>query len=586
VGATEDRRDFDLVVRGGRVVDGTGLPPYTADIAVRDGRIVSIGRLDEDAVAAAGRVIDARGLTVMPGFVDIHTHYDAQLHFEPTASPASWHGVTTVLMGNCGFSIAPARPGDVPWLLSMLSRVEGMPPPALEAGVTFESGGFGDFLAGLDGNIAINAAGFVGHSAIRRYVMGDDSQTREATPEEIEAMQELVRAAMRDGAAGFSTSQLVLHQAHNGLPVPSNLASHDEVVALSAVLAEFDHGTLAIIPRSSNEGFDAEDQRLLHDMATESGKSIDLGPIVWFAGMPDSWKKAVQVIDDAAAEGLRYYPGYAVHKGGAFFALDTTFLFDDVESMRAALVLPEPERSTALRDPVVRAAIRVDMAAPTNTFPMRYDITTVYSVHRPEHESWVGRPLQELLDERGGDPLDAFLDLALEDDLKTTFRVIPLSERGGRAVTEQIVTHPMMVPGSSDGGAHLASFVGADFTTRLLTEWVPNPFTLEEAVRRLSAIPAAMHGIHDRGTLRVGAWADIVLADLDHLTVGPTRWVDDFPGDSGRLVVDADGYRAVIVNGEVILEDGKPTGTLPGRVLRFTESSVPEPSAPEPSVRS
>ncbi|MCU1456395.1 MAG: aminoacylase [Actinomycetia bacterium] len=569
--AAAERQDFDLVVRGGRVVDGTGLPPYKADIGVRDGRIASIGRIEDDALATARRVIDAEGLTVMPGFVDIHTHYDAQLHFEPTASPASWHGVTTVLMGNCGFTIAPAREGDVPWLLSMLSRVEGMPPPALEAGVTFPGGSVGDFLDGLDGRIAINAAAFVGHSAVRRYVMGDDSQTREATPDEIQAMQELVRAAMREGAAGFSTSQLVLHQAHNGLPVPSNLASHDEVVALSAVLAEFPYGTLAIIPRSSNEGFDEEDQRLLHDMATASGKSIDLGPIVWFAGMPDSWKKAVQVVDDAAAEGLRYYPGYAVHKGGAFFALDNTFLFDDVEGMRAALVQPEPQRSAALRDPAVRNAIRSDMAAPTNTFPMRYDITTVYSVHRPEHESWVGRPLQDLIDERGGgDQLDAFLDLALEDDLLTTFRVTPLSERGGRAVTEQIVTHPMMVPGSSDGGAHLASFVGADFTTRLLTEWVPNPFTLEEAVRRLTAIPAAMHGIHDRGELRVGAWADIVLADLEHLTVGLTRWVDDFPGDSGRLVVDADGYRAVIVNGEVILEDGKPTGALSGQVLRFS----------------
>jgi N-acyl-D-aspartate/D-glutamate deacylase len=560
---------FDLVIRGGRVVDGTGVPPYTADLGVRDGRIARVGRIADADDRAASRVLDADGLTVMPGFVDIHTHYDAQLHFEPTASPASWHGVTTVLMGNCGFSIAPAKPNDVPWLLEMLSRVEGMSAPALQEGVTFGGGSFGDFLAGFDGRIAVNAAGFVGHSAVRRYVMGEDAQTRPATPDEIEAMRALVRDAMTAGAVGFSTSQLEIHQAHDGRPVPSNLASHDEVVALCEVLSEFDHGAIEIIPRSFADGYDDADRALLRDLATASGKPVDLNVIVWFPAQPDGWTRAMEFVDAESREGLRLYPMYAVHRGGAYFTLDTTFLFDDMPTWREVLVQSESARSDALRDPSVRARMRAEVAGPPSpSFPLNFAITTVDSVHDPVHAAWVGRTVDELVAERGGDPFDAFLDLCLDDDLQTQFFVTPLIERGGRVVTEALVTHPLAMAGSSDGGAHLASFVGADYTTRLLTEWVPEPLSLEDAVRRLTAIPAAIHGIHDRGVLRVGAWADVLLVDLDALAVGPTRWVNDLPADAGRLVVDATGYRAVIVNGEVVLEDGVPTGALPGRVLR------------------
>ena len=569
MGAEQPGAAYDLVVRGGRVVDGSGVPAYIADVAVRDGRIVRVGKVADADLVTAGRVIDADGLHVLPGFIDIHTHYDAQLHFEPTASPASWHGVTTVVMGNCGFTVAPARDGDAAWLLEMLSRVEGMSVDALQAGVDFRGGSFGDFLDNLDGRIGVNAAAYVGHSAVRRYVMGDDAQTRAATDAEIAAMAEQVRQAMRDGAAGFSTSQIDLHQAHNGLPVPSNLATNEEVIALCAVLAEFDHGAIEIIPRSFPEGYDALDRVLLRAIAEVSGKPVDLNPVVWFPNLPDGWTRSMEFIDELARDGLRLYPMYAAHRGGAYYALDTTFLFDDMPAFRDALVLPEPARSVALRDPAVRDRIRYELVGPpAPSFPVQYDLTTVYAVHRPEHANWVGRTLAELVAERGGDPLDAFLDLALDDDLQTTFFVTPLLERGGRVVTEALVHHPLAMAGSSDGGAHLASFVGADYTTRLITEWVPEHLSFEEAVRKLTAIPAATHGLTDRGAVRVGAWADLVLVDRDALGVGATRWVDDFPTGAGRLVVDATGYRAVIVNGEVMLEDGEPTGALPGRLLR------------------
>ena len=565
--ATEQQR-YDLVVRGGRVIDGTGLPGYAADIGVIDGRIVSIARLGDDAVALAHAVVDANGMLVMPGFIDVHTHYDPQLHFEATASPASWHGVTTVITGNCGFTIAPSKPEDVSWLLAMLSRVEGMPPAALDEGVDFAGGGVGALLDGLDGRIAVNAAVFVGHSAVRRYVMGDDAQTREASNTEITAMQELVRAAMREGAIGFSSSQLEIHQAHNGLPVPSNLASPEEVVALATVLAEFDHGVIEFIAWSFLDGYDADDRALVRSLALRSGKPVDLGPVFLSAASPEAWRDVIDFVDEAARDGLRLHPQYAVHRGGAFFTLDNTFLFDEVTPLLDALTQEEPKRSEVLRDPTARAAIKEALEIP-GSFPLRPEITSVYAVHRPEHEHWVGRTLSDLVEERGGHHVDVFLDVALEDDLLTTWFVQPLSERGGNEVTANFISNPMLLPGASDGGAHVTSFVGADYTTRLLTEWVPHHFTLEEAVRKLTAVPAAIHGIHDRGTLRPGAWADIVVADPDQLAVGETRWATDFPGASERLVSDAEGYRAVIVNGVVILDDGEPTGARPGHALRF-----------------
>jgi N-acyl-D-aspartate/D-glutamate deacylase len=560
---------FDLVVRGGRVVDGTGMPAYGADIAVRDGRIVRIGRVSADDLRATTRVLDAEGLTVMPGFVDIHTHYDAQLHFEPTASPASWHGVTTVVTGNCGFTIAPSRAGDAAWLLEMLSRVEGMSAPALREGVPFRGGSFGDFMDGLEGRIGVNAAAYVGHSAIRRYIMGDDASTRAATSEEITAMAQVLRESLLAGAHGFSTSQLEIHQAHDGRPVPSNLASDDEVIALSAVLAEFDHGAIEIIPRSFAEGYDDRDRALLHRIAEVSGKPVDLNPVVWFPNMPEGWVRSLEFIEEQAALGLRLYPMYSTQQGGAYFSLDTTFLFDDMPAFREPLLLPEAERTAALHDAGVRARMREELQGPPMpSFPLNFAITTVYAVGDPAFSAWVGRSVAELVAERGGDPLDGFLDLCLEDNLETTFFVTPLAQRGGRMVTEALVRNPLAMAGSSDGGAHLASFVGADYTTRLLTEWVPDPFTLEEAVRRITSIPAAVHGFFDRGTVRVGAWADLVIVDLDRLKVGATHWVEDMPASSGRFVVDAEGYRAVIVNGEVILDEGKVTGATPGHLIR------------------
>ncbi len=563
---------FDLIVTGGTVVDGTGLPSYTADVAVRDGRIATIGRVTADERARATEVVVADGLLVTPGFVDIHTHYDAQLHFEPTCSPASWHGVTTLLTGNCGFTIAPATPDDVPWLLQMLSRVEGMPAAALQAGVDFRGGGVGDLMAGLDGRIGVNAGFSVGHSAVRRMVMGDEAQERAATDDEITAMAALVRIAMAEGAAGFTSSQLDIHQAHDGRPVPSNLAGPDELVALAAVLAEFDHGAIEFIPRTFLVGYDASDRALIRRMAEVSGKPVNLNTLTRMHNAPNGWSNSLAFAEEAQRDGLRIFPMFAANKQGVFFALGSTFLYDEMPTWRDTLCLPEPERSQRLRDATVREQMRLELADPTGrAFSFVWDIVCCASVADPErHGHWVGLTVPQLAVERGGqDPFDCYLDVSLDENLETVFTLNAPVSRDRQEALATLIRHPLVMAGSSDGGAHLASFVGADYPTRLLSEWVPSGvLTVEQAVARLSSIPAAVHGIRDRGTLRPGAWADLNIIDRSRLAADDPRWVVDFPAASGRLVVDARGYVATYVNGVALLRDGRHTGALPGAVLR------------------
>lgn len=286
---------WDLVIRSGRVVDGTGMKSFTADVAVKDGRIARVGRVNESAL----REIDADGCWVTPGFIDVHTHYDVQLDWDPLATPSSWHGVTTALAGNCGFTLAPAKPEDVGWLAGMLSRVEGMSRAALNEGLRFKGGSFGDYWSRFDGKLGINVGSFVGHCAVRRWVMGDDASEREATPAEIEAMQQLVRESMQQGAMGFSTSQIEVHVGEDGREVPSNHASSEEIVALASVLAEFNRGSVEIIPHSFAQGYDESDRQLLKDIYRVSGRPIELNILVPNPHHPMGWRATLDFCNEA-----------------------------------------------------------------------------------------------------------------------------------------------------------------------------------------------------------------------------------------------------------------------------------------------
>jgi N-acyl-D-aspartate/D-glutamate deacylase len=559
--------DLDILIRGGLIVDGTGASARRADVAIRDGRVVSIADGIHDSAA---RVVDADGRLVTPGFVDVHTHYDAQLHWDPTASPASWHGVTTLLTGNCGFTLAPSKPSDLEWLLLMLSRVEGMSPDALAAGVDFGGGSLGDFLGNLEGRVGVNVGANVGHCALRRHVLGDAASEREATDDEVAAMQDLLRQALRDGAVGFTSSQLAIHVAHDGRGVPSNYAAPDELVALASVLGEFGWGSIEFIPRTFLDGYADDDRSLIRRMAMASGRPVHLNTLTMMPHAPDGWHRSLEFSEAASLDGLAIHPMFASNRQGAHFQLATTFLFDEMPSFRDTLTLPAAERAAQLRDPARREQMRRELANPSGrSFVFVWSVLRVETVRHDRNRRWLDRSVAEIADELGVDPLDAFLDLSLDEDLETQFVLAAPPDPKRRAATETMIRAPFVMAGSSDGGAHLLSFCGADYTTRLLTEWVPDVLTIEAAVARLTSIPARAVGLTDRGMLTPGGPADVLVIDRERLsTPDAPRYVEDFPAGSGRFVADADGYAAVIVNGEILLEDGTWTGATPGHILR------------------
>jgi N-acyl-D-aspartate/D-glutamate deacylase len=395
---------------------------------------------------------------------------------------------------------------------------------------------------------------------------------REATPGEIAAMQELVRQAMREGALGFSTSQIDIHVGDDGREVPSNHASPEEVVALCSVLAEFDHGAIEAIPRSFAAGYDAKDRELLLAMYRVSGKPIELNILTPTPQHPMGWQHALEFCRESFRQGVRVHPQFTTNKLELHLKLADTFVFDEMPAWREVLTRPEPERSRRLADPACRARLQAEWDD-DKTRAVAFDLgeLEVEAVRDAAHAGWVGRSIAELGAERGTGKLDTFLDLALAEDLQTSFRtrMSDVAKQFIRHIVETGLGDPIVMAGSSDGGAHLASFTGADYSTRLLAEWVPaGVLSLEQAVWRLAGMPATVHGLRDRGFLRAGAWADVVVYDPATLACGEARLARDFPADTERYVVDATGYRAVLVNGEVLIEDGVHTGALPGHVIR------------------
>jgi N-acyl-D-aspartate/D-glutamate deacylase len=477
--------------------------------------------------------------------------------------------VTTVIAGNCGFTLAPAKPEDVSWLAAMLSRVEGMAPAALEEGLEFTGGGFGDYWRRFEGRLGVNVGSFVGHCAVRRFVMGDDASERTATSDEIAAMQELVRTAMREGAMGFSTSQIDVHVGDDGREVPSNHASSEEILALASVLAEFDRGAVEIIPRSFAEGYDEADRKLLLDLYRVSGRPVELNILIPSPQHPMGWQRTLEFAHEAFEQGARLHPMFTTNKLELHLKLVDTFVFDEMPTWRE--VLTSPDRMQLLAKHDVRERMRAEFDAPeSRAVAFEWSGLEVEAVTDDAHAGWVGRSVAEIAAERNADPLDTFLDLSLEEALETQFqtRMDEVATQFIEHVVRTSVADPIVMPGSSDGGAHLASFVGADYTTRLLTDWVPDPLSLEQAIWRNTLMPATVHGITDRGVLREGAAADVLLIDRDALSAGSSHLRRDFPAETERYVVDAEGYRSVIVNGEIMMQDGAHTGALPGAVLK------------------
>jgi len=566
--------DYDLRIVGGTIVDGTGAPGHLGDVAIRDGRIVALG----DAPGEAARTIEAVGRVVAPGFVDIHTHYDAQIVWDRTLSCSPWHGVTTVVIGSCGFGVAPMRPEHRDIVMRTLEKVEGMTYDALVAGLgaDWPFVTYPEYLDAIDrGGCTINIASYIGHTPLRLYVMGADATERAATPAEVDRMSTLVREAMAVGAIGFSTSQAATHHGAGGRPVPSRLAAYEEIDALVGAMAESGRGVMQA----------AMGRTLFNDEFAELAQRHGV-PITWtalLAGMtgPGSHRRYLEIAAKQQAAGLNIVPQVACRPIMFDFRFSEPYPFELLGSFAGVMRADETEKRRLYADPSFREEFRADSAADAKNVDAGWPERTVISRFDPD-PSIEERPLHALAAERRVHPVDLALDLALQSDLGARFRFAFLNH--DQAGVRELITDPTTVVTLSDAGAHADQLCDACYSTHLLGHWVRDEgaMSLEQAVHALTGRPADLMGIGDRGRLAVGRPADVVVFDPDTVGTSVPRRVHDLPGAAERLVTDAYGIDAVIVNGCVVRFGGLdalgPDDDLPGVLLRGGSARDRQPS--------
>ncbi|MGB7052903.1 MAG: amidohydrolase family protein [Acidimicrobiales bacterium] len=559
----------DLVIRGGTVVDGTGKPSARADVAVSDGTVVAVGEVEESGT----REIDADGLIVAPGFVDLHTHYDAQLFWDPTASPSPLHGVTTVMGGNCGFSLAPAGPDHSAYLSRMMARVEGMPLPALEQGLDWAWGSFGQWLDRLDRRLGVNAGFLVGHSALRRAVMGDRAIGNEATPEDTSEMVRMAHESMTAGALGVSTSQAHTHNDGEGQPVPSRWAARPEVEAVVAAVRDHPGTTVELIVPGCINGFSEEEVELMGTLSLLADRPVNWNVLGVSAANPAGAQRQLDASSKAAARGAAVVALTLPHTMAIRLSFLTGTVLDGLPGWRQILGLPIPERLAALSDPEVRR--RMDEGARSKEAGMigalaNWKIHRIEETFSPSNKGYEGRTVGEVAAERGQDPFDALCDVVVADGLRTGLRP-PIPETDADwALRAQTWLDPRAVVGGSDAGAHLDMMCGAVYSTALLGEAVRKRKLLswEQAIHQLTDVPARLYGLRHRGRVAEGWRADLVIIDPERVGFRPERTRDDLPGGASRLYAEADGIERVLVNGSEVVTEGSFTGNLPGTLLR------------------
>ncbi|MEU6932372.1 amidohydrolase family protein [Streptomyces sp. 2RAF24] len=567
---------LDHLIQGATVVDGTGAPAYTADVGIRDGRIAVVaepGTVAEEARSTE----DATGLILAPGFVDPHTHYDAQLFWDPFATPSMNHGVTTVAGGNCGFTLAPLhpdRPEDADYTRKMMSKVEGMALKALEEGVDWSWSSFAEYLDALDGRTAVNAGFMVGHCALRRYVMGADAVGGQPTEEQLARMVALLKEAMAAGAWGLSTTQSATHSDGDGAPVASRHALPAELIALSKAVGEHEGTQIEAILAGCLDQFSDAEIDLFVEMTAAAGRPLNWNVLTIDATVPERVPRQLLASERARKSGGRIVALTMPILTPMNMSLGTFCALNLIPGWGEVLGLPVPERIVRLRDPAVRAELlrRAD-SKEAGVFRRlahfgRYVIGDTYSA---ENEGLTGRVVKDIAAERGQDPFQCLVEICANDELRTVLWPMPTdNDPASWALRRETWQHEDVLLGGSDAGAHLDRMCGAPYTTRFLGDCLRGRklVPLEQAVRMLSDDPARLFGLRERGRITEGFHADLVLFDPERIDAGPATLVHDLPGDSPRLDSRAVGIVSVRVNGVETVRDDEVTGAIPGRVLR------------------
>ena len=554
---------YDLLLSGGTIIDGTGRPGFTADVALTGDRIVAIG--PGLSHKDAKKVIDAQGMVVCPGFIDHHTHYDAQVLWDPLVTCSPWHGVTSIIMGNCGVGLAPCKPQDREALVGDLVNVEGMSLEVLQKGVCWSWESIAEYLhAVAKGGLGINVGLMVPLSPLRQYVLGDESKERAATEKEIQQLRALFRAAMDAGAFGFSTTVLPQHLGFQGRPLPCRLASRDELTALAGVLKELKRGSIEIALTRSPGMLSDDEYDLLTFLLMRSERPVTwLGLLQKPEAPPDAWKDALKRVVPLFDRGYLPLGQVPCHYKSARFSLKRPFIFGNFDCWKVVFDQPLEEQKKLYASPEFRTAFRTEMRQP-RLFTGQWNNMSVFTVNKPELRSLLETDLETLGKQQGKDPVDAFFDLALADDLNMQF----LYEFG--QVNPEMLTHPHTLVGLSDGGAHADMRCEAGYSTYLLGTIVREKqmLPLEEAIRRLTSVPAQIFGVPLRGTVAPGMIGDLVVFDPDAIACGKQEAVNDFPGGGLRYIEKSSGIAHTIVNGQVLYSHGEAQSVMPGRVLR------------------
>ncbi len=558
---------YDLLIRNGHVVDGSGMPGYRGDVSIKDGKIAEIGKLS----GPAERIIDADGRVVAPGFIDNHTHFDAQVTWDPLCSYSCDHGATSVVMGNCSLSLAPVRPGKQERLAGFLSYVEAIPMDVLRT-IDFNWESIAEYMDKLDSGLGVNVGNLIGHTAVRYYVMGDESQERAATDSEIEEMRDIVRGGMMAGALGLSISRNAGHFDPRGVPVPALWAEEKEIFALCDVLRELGTG---IIQSGGGNGSEVK-TGLMSRLSEATGRPVVYNTLLHNLKYPGQWKEQMAKIDESVAKGIRAYPMCTPNRLTDFFTMRNTQSFRGLPTWHPILIAPDEEKLRAYADPEIRKKLHEEAVefkldfTPTGISRQWWDHLTVQHTVLPKNKGLEGKTVGQIAKEQNKGIIDAFLDLVVEENLDTAFLQSEVNI-DDEALAE-ILTYPNALIGLSDAGAHVQFQAGFGYSTKLLSEWVREKkvISLETAVRRLTFESASIFGLHDRGLLQPGMVADIVIFDQKTVRPLPNEVVHDFPGGAMRMREPAEGIHMTIVNGQVLMQDGKHCGALPGRLLRNT----------------